>query len=160
MDTPLPRHLCRPYKLVLLGTVQNFKQGFRGGSVWIFCKGAEGGYPFFTHTQKKTEHGKMPLSGNFPHRPGCPFARFASSALKSFRHPGGDTHFWLRLRRGGGVPKFKSDLQNTSICLGPQATCSIYSPFQSHDFNQPITYILAINSHRERMLLYNNLCKA
>ena len=56
------------------------------------CKGAERGYPFFTLTKNKTEHGKMPLSCNSPAVLDAPFVPLSFPALKSFRHPGG-AHF-------------------------------------------------------------------
>ena len=53
-----------------------------------------GGYPFFTHTKNETEQSKISLSRISPTTLYAPFARFAPSALISFRHPwGGGTHF-------------------------------------------------------------------
>ena len=59
------------------GGYQNFTETLRGG-----------GYPFFAHTKKETEHSKISLSHNSPAVLDAPFARFAPAALISFRHPG------------------------------------------------------------------------
>ena len=58
-----------------------------------------------------------------------------------------------------GVHETKSDLQNKSICLGPQATCSIYSPFQSRDLNNQSRSSSPSHLFEERTLLYNILRK-
>ena len=42
----------------------------------------------------------MPFSGNSPTALDVPFAQFIPAALKIFRHPGRDTHFFRDTREG------------------------------------------------------------
>ena len=80
---------------------------FRHPWLWIFCEGAEGGYPFFTHTKKEKEQSKISLSRNSPATLDAPFVRFAPAALKIFRLLGGGP--FLTETPRGRVPKFFGD---------------------------------------------------